>query len=124
MAAMVLCKATERYRARAAGEEPPPYTQAEIEHMRESDLETVAGGGAAAGLRDNPGWQSEVPQGTLDEWEEGARRRLEEAKDLPPNVGGRCGDATSIKQRKNRKVLLRERKQAYVKLLEERDYLG
>ena len=41
-------KHVECYRARASGEDPPPYTQGEIEHMREDDLETVAGRGLSA----------------------------------------------------------------------------
>ena len=80
----VYLKMVERYRSRVAGEEVPPYAQEEIEEMRRHDLETVSGSGVRAFVRDSPGWQSPEAQQLLDEWEEGTRRRLERAKDLPP----------------------------------------
>ena len=88
LAHRVYFKEIERHRARAEGREPPAYDRAEIERMREDDLETVAGGGAAAWLRGSPGWQSEEGQATLDAWEAGARRRMEAAKDLQPELWG------------------------------------
>jgi hypothetical protein len=77
-------KMVERYRSRVAGEEVPPYAQEEIEERRRQDLETVSGNGVGAYVRDSPGWQTLEAQQLLDEWEEVARRRLETAKDLPP----------------------------------------
>ena len=80
----IYCRAIERYHARVEGRESTAFTQEEIAAIRESDLETVAGGGVAAELRDVPGWQSPEAQQILDEWEDDARRRLEQAEDLPP----------------------------------------
>jgi hypothetical protein len=80
----VYFKMVERYRSRVAGEEVPPYAQEEIEEMRRHDLETVSGNGVRAYVRDSPGWQTLEAQQLLEEWEEVARRRLETAKDLPP----------------------------------------
>jgi hypothetical protein len=77
-----------RCQARTEGKEPPSYTQEEIEERRRQDLETVAGNGAEASLRASIGWQSPEAQQRLDEWEEDARRRVEKAKDLPPERWG------------------------------------
>ena len=74
----LVVKDMERWRAKQAGEEPPPYTRAEVEERRRQDLKTLAGDNV--GLRDNPGWQSEEAQRLLDIWEEDARRRLEKAE--------------------------------------------
>ena len=80
----VYLKMVERYRSRVAGQEMPPYAQEEIEEMRRHDLETVSGNGVRVFVRDSPGWQTLEAQQLLDEWEEGAQRRLETAKELPP----------------------------------------
>jgi len=88
----IYCKATERHHARVEGRESAAFMQEEIAAMRESDLESVAGGGVAAELRYTPGWQFPEEQQILGKREEDARRRLEEAKNLPPErwheVGG------------------------------------
>ena len=73
----------ERYRSRVAGEEVPPYAQEEIEEMRRHDLETVSGNGVRAFVRDSPGWQTLEAQQILGKWEDDARKRLEQADDLP-----------------------------------------
>jgi hypothetical protein len=52
--------------------------------MRRDDLETVAGEGFEAQMRENAGWQTEGGQALLDAWEEEARRRLDAAEGLPP----------------------------------------
>jgi len=62
----------------------------------------MSGNGVRASLCDSAGWQTPEAQQTLDEWQEGAHRQLEDAKNYPPNVGARCEDSTSIKQRKDR----------------------
>lgn len=80
----VLLKAVARHQAREEGKELPPYTQEEIEEMRRDDLEVVAGGGVVGWLRGGGGWQSEEARVRLDEWEEDAHRRLEQAENLPP----------------------------------------
>jgi hypothetical protein len=87
-AAMVLCKHVERHQARIAGEEPPPYTQKEIEEMRRSDIESVEGWGVEAQLRESIGWQTQEAQQALDEWEREAQRRVQKAKDLHPERWG------------------------------------
>lgn len=84
----VLLKAVERHRAHVAGEEPPPYSQGEIEALHAEDLETVAGRGVVGQLRSSEGWSSPEALDRLDEWEEGARRRVEQTKDLPPERWG------------------------------------
>jgi hypothetical protein len=81
---LVLTKMSERYQARTEGKEPPSYTQEEIEEMRRSDIETMEGRGVEASLRGSIGWQSPEAQQSLDEWEQEARRRVEKAKDFPP----------------------------------------
>ncbi len=80
----VYLKTVERYGARERGEEPPPYDQEEIEELRRDDLEAVAGHGFIQELRDSRGWQSPEGQHILSQWEEGAKRRVEKANDLPP----------------------------------------
>ncbi len=77
-----------RQQARRESKEPPPYAQEEIEERRRWDLETVAGNGAEASLRDSIAWQTPEAQQMLGEWEEDARRRVEKAKDLPPERWG------------------------------------
>ena len=85
MGTQVYLKTLERYYARTQGKEPPEYSQEEILEMRRQDLEITDGdGGVVTYMRDSPGWQTLEAQQMLDEWEEGAHRRLEEAKDLPP----------------------------------------
>lgn len=79
----VLLKAVARHQARDEGKEPPPYTQEEIEKMRRDDLEVAAGGGVVGWLREGRGWRSEEAWSTLDDWEEDAHRRLEQAENLP-----------------------------------------
>jgi hypothetical protein len=76
---MVAC-----HRARIEGEEPPEYSWEEILEMRRQDLETVAGNGAEASLRDSIGWQTPEAQRMLGEWQEDARRRVQKAEGLPP----------------------------------------
>jgi hypothetical protein len=77
-----------RHQARITGEEPPPYTQEEIEEMRRSDIQSAEGRGTEARLRESIGWQSPEAQQALDEWEQEARRRVEKGKDLPPERWG------------------------------------
>ena len=77
-----------RCQARAEGKELPPYTHEEIEEMRRSDTESVEGRGVVGWLRESTGWQSLEAQQALDEWEQDARKRLERAKDLPPERWG------------------------------------
>ncbi len=84
----VLTKAVARHQAHEAGRELPPYTQEEVEEMRQSDIEILAGGGAVGKLRDSKGWQSEEANELLDAWERDAHRRLEAVKDLPPERWG------------------------------------
>lgn len=84
----LLLKDVERHRAREVGEEPPAYTQEELEEMHRDDLETVAGGGVVGQLRSSAGRSSPDAHARLDEWEESARRRLEQTKDLPPERWG------------------------------------
>jgi hypothetical protein len=83
---LVLTKSVERYQALRDGKEPPAYFREEVEAMRQWDLETVAGKGVEARLRDSPGWRTPGSQALLDEWEEEARRRLEAAKGLPSEL--------------------------------------
>jgi hypothetical protein len=83
---LVLTKSVERYQALRDGKEPPVYFREEVEAMRQWDLETVAGKGVEARLRDSPGWRTPGSQALLDEWEEEARRRLEAAKGLPSEL--------------------------------------
>ncbi len=75
--ARILLKAVARHQARERGEEPPPYTRAELEEMYREDLETIAGAGVVGQLRSSVGWQSPDALDRLDQWEEDARRRLE-----------------------------------------------
>ena len=77
-----------RHRARIEGEEPPPYTQEEIEERRRWDLEAAVGRGTEAHYRNSPGWQSPEAQQMLGEWEEEARKRVEKARELPPERWG------------------------------------
>jgi hypothetical protein len=56
--------------------------------MRRQDFETISGKGAEASLRDSIGWQTPKAQRMLGEWQEGARRRVKKAKDLPPERWG------------------------------------
>ncbi len=77
-----------RHQARREGKEPPPYTQEEIEEMRRSDIESVEGRGVVGWLRESTGWQSPEAQQSLNEWEQESRRKLELAKDLPPERWG------------------------------------
>jgi hypothetical protein len=44
----LVTKEVERSEARREGREPPPYTQEEIEEMRQNDLETIGGVGVAS----------------------------------------------------------------------------
>lgn len=83
---LVHCKSVERYQALRDGKEPPAYSREEIAAMRQWDLETVAGKGVEARLRDSPGWRTPGSQALLDEWEEEARRKLEAAKGLPSEL--------------------------------------
>jgi hypothetical protein len=80
----ILTKAVARHQAQKEGREAPPYTQEELEEMRRDDLETVAGEGFEAQMRENAGWQTEEGQALLDAWEEDAHRRLDAAEGLPP----------------------------------------
>ncbi len=84
----VLLKAVVRHQARGEGKEPPPYTQEEVEEMLWDDLEIAAGGGVVGWLRESGGWQSTEGRAKLNEWEEAAQRRLEQAQNLPPERWG------------------------------------
>ena len=81
--ASVFLKAIARDQARREGKRPPPYTQEEIEEMRKEDLEIAAGGGVVGWLREGGGWQTEEARARLNEWEQDAHRRLEQAENLP-----------------------------------------
>jgi hypothetical protein len=83
---LVHTKSVERYQALRDGKEPPAYFREEVEAIRQWDLETVAGKGVEARLRDSLGWRTPGSQELLDEWEEEARRRLEAAKGLPSEI--------------------------------------
>lgn len=76
----VLLKEVARYRAQGDGLPVPPYTQEELECMYAQDAEEAAGRGLVAGLRNEPGWQSEEAQAILAGWAEDARRRVEKAR--------------------------------------------
>ena len=78
----VLLKAQARDLARMRGEEIPPYTPEELEHLREADLATAVGADLEE-YRDDPGWQDEEAQRLLDDWQEDARRGLEWVEDNP-----------------------------------------
>lgn len=80
----ILLKAVAGHRARERGEEPPTYTQEELEAMREEDLEVISGGGVVGIYRDSAGWTTPEALEILDSWEEGARRRLERLEDSEP----------------------------------------
>ena len=77
----ILLKAVAGHRARERGEQPPAYTQEELEAMREEDLEVISGGSVVGILRNSAGWSSPESLEILDSWEEGARRRLERLED-------------------------------------------
>ena len=81
--ARVHMKAVARYHARENGKEPPRYTEEEIAHLRNSDLETVEGRGVEARLRDSAGWQSREARELLAAWRRSAYRRLEASEGLP-----------------------------------------
>jgi hypothetical protein len=81
---LVHCKAVERHQALRDGKEPPAYSREEVAALREWDIETVAGEGFEAQMRENAGWQTEEGQALLDLWEQEARRRLKAAEGLPP----------------------------------------
>jgi len=83
----LLTKTVARHHALQDSKEPPPYTQEEIEAMRQDDLEIVAGGGVVGECRNNSkGWESEEARELLATWEEDAHRRVEAGKDLPPEL--------------------------------------
>ncbi len=69
-------KAVARHQARERGDDPPAYTQEELEALHADDLETVAGGGAVGSMRASAGWKSPEGRELLDAWEEAARQRL------------------------------------------------
>ncbi len=72
----IYLKTLERYRARERDDDPPAYTQEELEALHAADLETVAGGGAVGSMRASAGWKSPEGRELLDAWEEDARQRL------------------------------------------------
>jgi hypothetical protein len=74
----------EKWRAPAATLGLFDTTQEEVEEMRRDDLEIAAGGSVVGQLRESVGWHSEEGQAKLDGWEDDAHRRLEQAKNLPP----------------------------------------
>ncbi len=76
MSVRIYFKVLGRYRARERGEEPPAYTQEELEALHADDLETVAGGGAVGSMRASAGWKAPEGRELLDAWEEAARQRL------------------------------------------------
>lgn len=78
------CTTIERLHARREGRQPPPYSEEEIAHFRQSDIEIVADGGVVGQYRKGVGWQSEKARELLDEWEREARQRVEAGRDLPP----------------------------------------
>jgi hypothetical protein len=80
----VLLKVVARQQAREEGKETPPYTQEEIEEMRRDDLKIAAGDGVVGWLREGAGWRSKEARAKLDEWEQDAHRRIEQAQNLPP----------------------------------------
>jgi hypothetical protein len=85
----VLLRVSERHHARIAGEELPPYSEGELHHLYRGDLEDAAGAGVLAQCRNSPGWQDSESRRLLDEWQAGARRRLE----LVAELGERWRDA-------------------------------
>lgn len=82
IAIRVYCTHVERNHARERGRPVPRYSEEEIVHMRESDLEIAAGGGVVAAYRENAGWQDPESQEVLDGWEEHARERLARVAEL------------------------------------------
>lgn len=85
---LILLKAVAGHQARKRGEDPPDYTQEEIETLRQDDLEAVAGLGTVGRLRNSAGWTSPEALEHLEAWEEDARRRLASAEGLPPERWG------------------------------------
>jgi hypothetical protein len=69
-------KSIERYRARTEGKEPLRYTREELEHMYVDDVETAAGGGLEAELRDSVSWQGGEGRAILVSWVPDARKKV------------------------------------------------
>ena len=84
MGVLIHLKAVARLLARERGEEPPPYTQEEVEELHRDDLAEAAGGGVIGHFRNSLGWRSPESLDLLAAWEEGARRRLERVEDGEP----------------------------------------
>jgi hypothetical protein len=86
---LVVLRASERHRARIAGEELPPYSEDELQHLYRGDLLDAASEGVLGEYRTAVGWQDSEGQALLDTWQAGARRRLE----LVAELGERWRDA-------------------------------
>ncbi len=84
MTTRLLLKAVERHRARERGEDPPAYTQEELEALHAEDLDNASGAGVVETLRESGGWESPEGAAILDSWEDDARRRLARVEEGEP----------------------------------------
>ena len=96
---LVYTKMCERYRARTEGKEPPEYSWEEILEMRRQDLETVAGNGAEASLRDSIAWQTPEVQQRLDSGRRTRGGGWRRQRTYRPSAGERCGEWTKKSRR-------------------------
>ena len=71
----VLLKAVARLQAPERGDDPPAYTQDELEELLQQDLEILDGKWREMVFLE-PGWQSSEARELLDVLEEDARRRV------------------------------------------------
>lgn len=94
----ILAKAVARHYARKDGREPQAYTQEEIAHLRDEDLEAAVGRGVVGEYRGSGGWGSPEGQVMLDEWEESARCRVEAMAGLPPERWGEVYDHDELEE--------------------------
>lgn len=72
----VLLALLRRSQARRDGITVPPFSDAQLEELYRQDVELT--GPNMEEWRTTPGWTAEESQRLLDEWEEGALRRLRE----------------------------------------------
>jgi hypothetical protein len=65
----------QRSQARQDGKPVPSFSGSQLEALYSQDVELI--GLTMEEWHETPGWTDEESQGLLDEWEEGARQRLE-----------------------------------------------